>query len=134
MTPIWMTELPESLRGSPDPVFDAETKSVYACDGWGTAFASLSLRRLSLADGSVTGVVRVRTPVFSVSVGNSLEPLIVVTGTRIVELERATLGEVGRWDKGVPRYSHRGARLRRHAVLMSWLGPTASIFDLESGT
>lgn len=134
MTPLWTTSLPESLTGSMRPVFDRATSSVYVADGWGTSYASLSLRRLSIADGAVTAAVRLRAPVFSVALGDDAEHVVGATGKRLIELRRSNLEETARWDKNVPRYAHYAARSGPYALLMGWAGPSVGIFDLRSGT
>lgn len=134
MTPIWTTELPHSLTGSPAPVFDPTTDSLLVADGWGTPFASLSLRRLSLSDGKVTGTARIRSAVYSTASSPSSESILVACDKRLLELDRTTLGEIKRWDKRVPRYAHHCVRIGELAVCMSWRGPTVGLFDLGDGS
>jgi len=134
MKPLWAIELGQSLRGSMSPVFDPLTDSVYLSDGWGTAFASLSLRRFSLQDGAQTAALRLRAPVFSVCFASEKGSVLVASGKRLVEIDRGTWAEVGRWESGVPKYSHYSAIVGRHALLMGWAGPTLSIFDLAEGS
>ncbi|WP_441290963.1 hypothetical protein ACSRUE_10995 [Sorangium sp. KYC3313] len=134
MTPIWTTELPYSLTGSMVPVLDAMTGSLLVSDGWGAPFASLSLRRLSLSDGEVTGAARVRSAVVSTALSPSPESILVASGKRLLELERATLREMRRWDKGVPQYAHHVVRIGELAVCMSSRGPTAGLFHLDDGS
>lgn len=131
MTPIWTTELPYSLTGSMVPVFDAVTGSLLVSDGWGTPFASLSLRRLSLSGGEVTGAARVRSAVYSTALSPSPESILVASGKRLLELERTTLRETRRWDKGGPQYAHRCVRIGDLAVCMSSRGPTVGLFAAQ---
>ena len=134
MKPLWAIELAQSLRGSMPPVFDPLTDSVYLSDGWGTSFASLSLRRFSLEDGAQTAALRLRAPVFSVCFASEKGSVLVATGKRLVEIDRRTWAEVARWESGVPKYSHYSAIVGRHVLLMGWAGPTLSIFDLVEGS
>lgn len=134
MTPIWTTELPYSLTGSMVPVFDAMTGSLLVSDGWGTPFASLSLRRLSLSHGEVTGTARVRSAVFSTALSSSPESILVASGKRLLERERTTLRETRRWDKGVPQYAHHAVRIGELAVCMSSRGSTVGLFSLDDGS
>jgi hypothetical protein len=116
------------------PVFDPLTNSVYLEDGWGTPFASLSLRRLALEDGSQTGALRLRAPTFSVCFVPEGASMLVASGKRLIEIDRRTWAELQRWESGIPRYAHYSALVGRHALLMSWLGPSLSIFDLTQAT
>lgn len=134
MTPLWTTELPYSLTGSMAPVLDATTGSLLVSDGWGTPFASLSLRRLSLSNGEVTGTAHVRSAVYSTALSTSPEAILVASGKRLLELERTPLRETRRWDKGVPQYAHHVVRIGELAVCMSSRGSTAGIFNLDDGS
>jgi hypothetical protein len=130
---LWTTGLPESLTASHALVFDPLTDCVYVADGWGTAYASLCLRRLSLSSGSITAAVVVRAGVFSACLDPQSPSLLVAAGARLIEVERRTCAVVRSWKTGVPKNSHHSALIGRTALLMGWLGPSLSIFDLESG-
>lgn len=134
MTPIWTAQLPHSLIGSMTPVLDPLTGSVLISDGWNTPFASLSLRRLSLADGEVTGTARVRGAVYSTALSSSPESVLVTAGKRLLELNRSSLLEVRRWEKGVPQFAHHALRVGNVVLLMSRRGQTVSLFNLDDGS
>lgn len=92
MTPIWTTELPHSLTGAMVPVHDTSTGALLVSDGWGAPFASLSVRRLSLSNGEITGSARVRGAVYSTTLSPSSESILVAAGKRLPDLRSPRSG------------------------------------------
>ena len=133
MDPLWTTELPQPLMASKALVFDPLTDSIYVDDGWGTVYASICVRRIALESGSVIAAVRVRASVFSACLDPQEPSVLIAAGTRLIEVDRRTCAEIRCWKTGVPRHSHYSALLGRTVVMMGWMGPSLSVFDLETG-
>lgn len=133
MKPLWGIDLPHSLIGSMEPVYDELTDTVYFADGWGTSYSSLCLRRVALKDGSLAEPLRLRAPVFSVAFDPHEASMLVAAGKRLIEIDRRSWRELSRWEIGVPKHSHNSVVHARRAVLAGWAGPSIGIFDLENG-
>jgi hypothetical protein len=72
--------------------------------------------------------------VYSVASGLPSSPLLVAAGKRLLELDRETLNEVRRWDKGVPQFAHHSSRFGKIVLLLSARGSAATLFDLANGS
>jgi len=105
---------------------------VYAGDGWGVAYASLSLRLIDISDGRELKLLRTKHQQ-SRSITYRGPDLLLATDSRLFQVGRADLAVRRTWDRGVPRFAD-ALELESDKLLMTnWLRPTAGIFDLTSG-
>jgi hypothetical protein len=127
---LWTAEVQGHLshRINIDPSGD----HLYVSDGWGVSYASLSLHSLRLTDGTEAAKVRTRHQQARTAVFRS-ETLIVAADTRIFELQRGSLNVVREWDKRIPRFADSLALEGDRLLMLNWLNPTGSIFDLGTG-
>ena len=105
---------------------------LYAGDGWGMSYASLSLRLIDMSDGRE--LKRLRTKYQQPrSITYRGRDLLVATDSRLFQLTGSDLTVRRTWERGVPRFAD-ALRLDSDNLLMTnWLRPTAGIFDLTSG-
>jgi len=111
---------------------DPDRGHLYVSDGWGVAYASLSLRILNIADGAELAKVRTRhqqARAITFVGGDAL----VATDSRLFQLTRANLVEQRAWDSRVPRYADTLVHENGKLFMANWLRPTAAIFDLDAG-
>ncbi|HTF89414.1 MAG TPA: hypothetical protein VK843_13460 [Planctomycetota bacterium] len=133
-SPLWTARLPFSLFGSMTPVCDLESDSVYVSDGWGTAYASICLRKIGLRDGAQQLELRTRTDLASACLDERGDSVLAVGRKRLIEFDRRTGSERERWQKSVPQNSFHSALIGRKTFLMHGDGPTLGIYDLTRGS
>jgi hypothetical protein len=101
-------------------------------DGWGVAYASLSLRILDLADGAEVAKIRTRhQQARAIAIVGA--DAFVATDSRLFQLSREDLTERRAWDSRVPRFTDTLAHENGKLFMANWLRPTATIFDLDQG-
>src|SRR5262245_24841159 len=77
---------------------------LYAGDGWGVSYASLSLRLIDMSDGRE--VKRLRTKYQQPrSITYRGPDLLVATDSRLFQLSRSDLTVRRTWEGGVPRFA-----------------------------
>ncbi len=111
---------------------DPDRGHLYVADGWGVAYASLSLRILNVANGAELAKVRTRhqqARAITFVGGDAL----VATDSRLFQLRRADLVEQRAWVSRVPRYADTLVHANGKLFMANWLRPTAAIFDLDAG-
>ena len=105
---------------------------LYAGDGWGVTYASLSLRLIDMRDGRELNRVRTKYQQPR-SITYRGPDLLVATDSRLFQLSRSDLTVRRTWERGVPRFAD-ALRLDSDNLLMTnWLRPTAGIFALTTG-
>src|SRR5947208_11145345 len=128
----WTTRIPgvTDIRVAVDP----DDESVYVSDGWGIAYASLRLRRLSLANGKELASVRLGDAVRCVAFSEHQSELVAATARMLFVLDRASLEVKERWRRRVPTVSDSLIRKGNLVLMANWLRPTLALFDLGAGT
>ena len=126
----WSATLPGDARHL--LAIDPAGAHLYAGDGWGVTYASLSLRLIDMNDGRE--LRRMRTKYQQPrSITYRGPDLLVATDSRLFQLSRSDLQVRRTWERGVPRFAD-ALELESDKLLMTnWLRPTAGIFDLMSG-
>jgi hypothetical protein len=111
---------------------DPNRRRLYVGDGWGVAYASLSLRILDMADGAELAKIRTRhqqARAITFVGGDAF----LATDSRLFQLSRADLTERRAWDSRVPKFTDTLAHENGKLFMANWLRPTAAIFDLDQG-
>lgn len=105
---------------------------LYAGDGWGVTYASLSLRLIDMRDRRELN--RVRTKYQQPRSMTYRGPdFLLATDSRVFELSRSDLTIRRSWERGIPWFAD-ALELESEKLLMTnWLRPTAGILDLASG-
>jgi hypothetical protein len=129
---LWKVELQNSHLGSHRPVYEPQNHSVYVSDGWGTYYAAIRLRRLSLANGQETNSVLLRDTPNCLYFPEDQQTIIAPLGRRIVEVDRKILKVLNQWKASVPQYSKYINMSEKTLLLMNWAGPTLSLYDLNT--
>jgi hypothetical protein len=126
----WTTTIPgvTDIRVAVDP----DDESVYVSDGWGIAYASLRLRRLSLANGKELASVRLGDAVRCVAFSEHQSELVAATARMLFVLDRASLEVKERWRRRVPTVSDSLIRKGNLVLMANWLRPTLGLFNLWS--
>ena len=109
-----------------------EGDRVFVGDGYGVAYASLSLRTLRARDGAEAARVRTRhqQPRALTHRGPSV---LMATDSRLFELNGSDLAIQETWDHRVPRYTDAMELQDRKVLMTNWLKPGAAVFDLGTG-
>jgi hypothetical protein len=105
---------------------------IYAGDGWGVAYASLSLRLIDISDGRELKRLRTRHQQPR-SITYRGPDLLLATDSRLFQVSRTDLAVRSAWDRGVPRFADVLELESDQLLMTNWLRPTAGIFDLASG-
>ena len=114
------------------PVADPFDPSVfYVSDGWGSYYASIRLRKLSVETGEELKNVLTRDCVRCIHVEE--DRLFAILNKRILELDRETLEVRQAYKKGVPQHmDFVGFNGVDKLVMMNWMGGFLNIFDLNT--
>lgn len=114
------------------PVADPFDPSVfYVSDGWGSYYASIRLRKLSVETGEELENVLTRDCVRCVHVEE--DRLFAVLNKRFLELDRSDLRVRRAYKKGVPQYmDYAGFNGEDKLLLMNWNGGFLNVFDLNT--
>ena len=105
---------------------------LYAGDGWGMTYASLSLRLIDMRDGRELTHLRTKYQQPR-SITYRGTDLLVATDSRLFQLRRSDLTVQRVWEHGVPRFADALEFDSDNLLMTNWLRPTAAIFDLASG-
>lgn len=105
---------------------------LYAGDGWGISYASLSLRLIDMSDGRELKRLRTKHQQPR-SITYRGPDLLVATDTRLFQLSRSDLTVRRTWERGVPRFADALELDSDNLLMTNWLRPTAGIFDLTTG-
>jgi hypothetical protein len=129
---LWRVKLPRSIFGSMKPTYDPVTQSLLVSDGWGTAYASIRLRRLDIFSGEGLASVRLGNTVRCIarSAGDSL---YAVLDKRIVAVDHVSLTVQQKWTERVPSYGDYAVATCGGIVLMNSHGPNVHFYPLSSG-
>jgi hypothetical protein len=111
--------------------FDTRTDSVLVADGWGVAFASLSVRRIDAATGDIRAQVRTGRSIRAFGIGP--EDTLLLLGDKSIAIHDAsTLERRAVHDIRVPRYSNAIAPLPDGSVAL--MAPSGLVaFELATG-
>jgi len=126
----WSATLPGDARHLLS--IDPSGAHLYAGDGWGVSYASLSLRLIDMKNG--TELARRRTKYQQPrSITYRGPDLLLATDSRLFQLSQSDLGVRRTWEHAVPRFAD-ALELESDSLLMTnWMRPTVSIFDLTTG-
>jgi hypothetical protein len=116
-----------------DGLLDPASGGIFVSDGWGVTYASLRLRRYSLATGEEQAKARTGTGMRCATRLPGDTDLLVATDTKLFRLAAHDLTEVQRWDRRIPRYAASIAVRGDQAVLANWMDPRLGIVDLATG-
>src|SRR5712691_1126328 len=111
---------------------DPDRGHLYVGDGWGVAYASLSLRILRVADGAELAIVRTRHQQARAITFVGTDALV-ATDSRLFQLRRTDLVGLRAWVSRVPRYADTLVHEDGKLFMANWLRPTAAVFDLNAG-
>ena len=132
----WTVRMKNNISGGGvmAPVSDPfDPSAFYVSDGWGSCYASMRLRKLSLETGEELASVPTRDSTRCIQVEE--DRLFAVLNKRILELNRSDLSLRRAYRKGVPQYSdYVGFNGRDKLLLMNWMGGFLSVFDLNTET
>lgn len=129
---LWTVSLKHSIYGSMTPTFDPATDSALICDGWGTAFASIRLRRIDLSSGAEAAATRLGNSARLAMFLPGSSEILAVLDNRLVAVDRVTLAPKKHWRSRVPRYADHGSTDGYSTVLMNWMGPSLHVYDLDN--
>jgi hypothetical protein len=111
---------------------DQDGNRLYAGDGWGIEYATLSLRIIDMADGHEVATLRTKYQQPR-AIGYRLSDVLLATDSRLFQLSRTNLVVHRTWERGVPNFAD-ALELEGDKLLMTnWLRPTAGILDLNTG-
>lgn len=111
--------------------FDVRTDSVLVADGWGVAFASLSVRRIDAATGDIRAQVRTGRSIRAFGIGPD-DSLLLLGDKSIAVHDASTLERRAVHDVRVPRYANAIEPLPDGSVAL--MAPSALVaYELASG-
>ncbi len=111
--------------------FDARTDSVLVADGWGVAFASLSVRAIDVTTGAIRARVRTARSIRAFGVGPD-DTLLLLGDKSVAVHDAKTFERRSLHDSRVPRYSNAIASLPDGRVAL--MAPAALIaYELATG-
>jgi hypothetical protein len=106
--------------------------AAYVSFGWGVAYPSLGVRRLSLADGSTTAELRTRSQQASGFV-SSHDVEYIATDHRVLEVTSLDLQVRRQWDQRIRSFSSRLLLSADRVIMANWLAPSVGVLSLETG-
>jgi len=126
----WSTTIPGHSNHllAIDPAGDR----LYAGDGWGIAYAALSLRILDMSDGRELARLRTKHQQPR-SIGYRSSDVLLATDSRLFQLSRTDLSVRRVWERGVTNFADALALDGDKLLMTNWLRPTAGILDLNTG-
>lgn len=116
------------------PTIDPFDKSVfYISDGWGTAYSSMRLRKISIENGMEIANVRTKDITRCMNVNENY--VFAILNKRILKLNKNDFSVVSEYKNSIPRYSdYVGSDDKSTLLLMNHMSDYLHLFDLQSQT
>ncbi|GAA6768186.1 hypothetical protein AAFH68_41390 [Flavobacterium sp. CGRL1] len=104
---IWTTELKNGIFGGLIPLQDPFDKTkFYLSDGWGSAFPSMKLRKLSFENGKELNTALIRNSVRCLYFNPDKQNIFAVSDNKIFQINRTDLTTIKKFEKGIQKYSN----------------------------
>jgi hypothetical protein len=127
---LWRTTIPGDVDNR--YLCDLPSKSLFATDGWGIAYAALRVHRLDLRSGVHLADLRTRHQSVGAMAMHQGD-LLVATDSRLFQIRVSDFSVVRQWDKGLVRYAMQLIPAGNQLVAANWLAPSVGIFHLDTG-